>query len=82
VLEPLLYTLFTVDIPQENTTIISTYADDTAVLARHSNINTATTNLQTHLDSIATWTSKWRLKINENKSTHCAAPTSPIVHPL
>jgi hypothetical protein len=33
-------------------------------------INTATTNLQTHLDSIATWTSKWRLKINENKLTH------------
>jgi hypothetical protein len=49
---------------------MSTYADDTAVLARHANINTATTNLQTHLDSIATWTSKWRLKINENKLTH------------
>jgi hypothetical protein len=47
-----------------------TYADDTAVLARHENLNTATTNLQTHFDSIANCTSKWRLKINENKSTH------------
>jgi hypothetical protein len=69
-LGPLLYTLFTADIPQQHSTIISTYADDTAVLSLHANLNTATTNLQTHHDSIANWTSRWRLKINESKSTH------------
>jgi hypothetical protein len=46
-----------------------TFADDTAILSRHANLNTATTNLQTHLDTIVNWTNKWRLKINENKST-------------
>jgi len=30
----------------------------------------AIANLQTHLDSIEKWTHKWRLKINQNKSTH------------
>jgi capsule polysaccharide export protein KpsC/LpsZ len=69
-LGPLLYTLLNADIPQQNSTIMNTFADDTAVLSRHANLNTATTNLQTHLDSIANWTSKRRLKINENKSTH------------
>ena len=49
---------------------ITTFADDTAVLACHANLNIATTSLQTHLDSIADWISKWGLKINENKSTH------------
>ena len=33
-------------------------------------ISIATANLQAHLDSIEKWTRKWRLKINENKSTH------------
>ena len=41
VLGPLLYTLFTADIPQQHSTIISTFVDDTAVLSsyksQHSN---------------------------------------------
>ena len=70
VLGPFLYTLFTADVPQQTSTIISTFADDTAVLSRHTNLNVAIANLQTHLDSIEKWTHKWRLKINQNKSTH------------
>jgi len=70
VLGPFLYTLFTADVPQHNSTTISTFADDTAVLSRHTNLTTAIANLQTHLDSIEEWTQKWRLKINKNKSTH------------
>jgi len=70
VLGPFLYTLFTADVPQHNSTIISTFADDTGVLSRHKNLNVAIANLQTHPDSIENWTHKWRLKINQNKSTH------------
>jgi hypothetical protein len=44
VLGPFLYTLFTADIPQQNSTIISTFSDDTAVLSRHANLNIATAN--------------------------------------
>jgi len=58
------------DVPQHNSTTISTFADDTAVLSRHTNLTTAIADLQTHLDSIEKWTQKWRLKINQNKSTH------------
>jgi hypothetical protein len=63
VLGPFLYTLFTTDIPQQHSTIISTFADDTAILSRHINLNIATANLQTHLDSIENWTHKWRLNL-------------------
>jgi hypothetical protein len=70
VLGPFLYTIYTADIPQQDSTDMSTFADDTAVLSRHANINVATANLQTHLNRLANWTRKWRLKINETKSTH------------
>jgi hypothetical protein len=70
VLGPFLYTIYTADIPQQNSIIMNTFADDTAVLSSHSNLNIATSKLQTHLDRIENWTRKWRLKINENKSTH------------
>ena len=52
VLGPFLYIIFTADIPQQNSTTISTFADDTAVLSRHTNLDIATANLQAHLDSI------------------------------
>ena len=70
ILGPFLYTLYTADIPQAKSTTLSTYADDTANPSCHTNPITATANLQTHLRSIETWTQKWRLKINEAKSTH------------
>jgi hypothetical protein len=52
VLGPFLYTIYTADIPQQNSTTFSTSADDTAVLPRHTNLDIATANLQTHLESI------------------------------
>jgi len=70
VLGPFLYTLYTADIPQSPNTALSTFADDTAILSNHSNPITASTNLQTHLQSIEKWTRKWKIKINEEKSKH------------
>jgi hypothetical protein len=70
VLGPFLYTLFTANIPQQNSTIMCNFADDTAVLSSHANLNIAIANLRTHLDRLENRTRKWRLKINENKSTH------------
>ena len=40
-LGPFLYTLYTADIPQTSTTVLSTFADDTAIVATHSNTITA-----------------------------------------
>jgi hypothetical protein len=70
ILGPLLYTLYTADILQSDTTILSTFADDTAIFTTHQDPTLASVNLQDHLHLIENWTQKWRLKINETKSSH------------
>jgi hypothetical protein len=52
ILVPLLYTLYISDLPTSRKTILSILADDTAVLATHSDPTTASLNLQDHLHSI------------------------------
>jgi len=47
-----------------------TYADDTEILASHHNHITASTNLQHNLNQFEKWLRRWRIKANENKSTH------------
>lgn len=68
VLSPLLYDLFTADIPTNTpNTRVYTYADDTAVAAYSTHLNLSIKYLQTALDQIITWMKKWKIKINENK---------------
>ena len=52
ILGPLLYTIYTTDIPQSNKTIISTFADDTAIFTTRPDPTIASANLQDHLHSI------------------------------
>lgn len=68
VLGPLLYILYTADLPIDNNTTTGTFADDTVILAAHEDPIRASTTLQNHLDQIQTWLQKWRIKINETKS--------------
>ena len=65
----LLYTLYTSDLRTSQKTVISTFADDTAIAAKDSDPTTAR-NLQDHLTGIEKWLQKWRIKVNQNKSTH------------
>jgi hypothetical protein len=67
---PSLYTIYAADFPQNDTTILSTFADDTAIFTTHPDPTLASANLQDHLRSIENWTGKWRLKINKTKSSH------------
>ena len=53
VLGPLLYLLFTADLPSTNTIIIGTFTDNTAILSVDEDPVKATTNLQKELDNIA-----------------------------
>jgi len=69
-LGPLLYTVYTADVPQSDTTILSTFADDTAIFTTHPDSTLASANLQDHLRTVENWTRNWRLKINETKSSH------------
>jgi hypothetical protein len=70
ILSPILYSIFTADLPATEQTLTATYADDTAILASHPNPITATEHLQYHLRRLEQWLKQWRVQANENKSTH------------
>lgn len=64
--------IFTADIPTTRLTTVATYADDTAIIASHTNPQRASPNLQANLNKIEEWLQKWKIKANETKSTHMA----------
>jgi hypothetical protein len=70
ILGPLLYTLYTSDLPTSRKTILSKFADDTAIFATHSDPTLASLNLQNHLHSVEKWLQKWKMKVNQIKSIH------------
>jgi hypothetical protein len=70
VLGPILYILYTSDLPTTPNTIMGTFADDTAILVSHYDITKAASYIQEHIDQLQQWMNKWRVKVNEAKSTH------------
>ena len=54
VLGPILYTVYTANIPTTNSTVL-TFAGDTAILVRHTNPETAVKILQEHIVKIEKW---------------------------
>ena len=67
-LGPLLYLLFTADIPTTQNTTVATFADDTVIIAASEDPPHASLYLQTHLDLLQDWLRTWRIKVNETKS--------------
>lgn len=70
ILGPILYLLYTSDIPVTEGVSMATFADDTALLAVAEDIETSTSKLQRAVNNVSTWCNKWRIKLNEVKSTH------------
>ena len=68
VLAPILYLLYTADMPMQENVVIATFADDTAVLAPHHDYNVAVDNLQKAVDKITKWSSTWKIRLNSQKS--------------
>ncbi|KAL4148240.1 hypothetical protein QTP88_002521 [Uroleucon formosanum] len=68
-LSPLLYNIFTADIPTTNQTLLASFADDTAILTSNNNPDIASQNLQLHLNKIESWAKNWKIKINDEKSS-------------
>lgn len=69
VLGPVLYTIFTSDLPETQGVVTATFADDTAILASSKDRNQASQTLQNGLDKIEQWLKKWRIKASASKST-------------
>jgi hypothetical protein len=70
-LVPVLYLIYTSDTPtSDNTT--ATFADDTPMLATHEDLATVLMKPQAAVNKIDDWAKKWRIYINQSKSTHIA----------
>jgi hypothetical protein len=81
VLGPLLYLLFTVDMPTRQDTILATFADDTAIMASNEDPHVATHTLQTHLNMFEAWLRDWRVQVNETKSVQVTFTNRKIDYP-
>ena len=70
ILGTLLCVLHTSDLTSSRETALGTFADDTAIFATHEKLMIASLNLQEHLHTIEKWLKKWKIKVNESKSSH------------
>jgi hypothetical protein len=68
VLGPVLYTIYTADLPEIANITTATFADDTAILASNKDPVAATQILQKGLHEITKWLRKWRIKPSASKS--------------
>lgn len=68
VLGPILYNLYTADIPTTEQTTSAFYADDSAYIASSLSPQLIETRLQDVLTKIERWATLWRVKINAEKS--------------
>ncbi|GFX63094.1 RNA-directed DNA polymerase from mobile element jockey [Trichonephila clavipes] len=67
-LSPLLYNIFTHDFPTAPTVHICLFADDAAIISQACSPDIVRINLQKYLKKLQVWLTKWRIKINVNKS--------------
>jgi hypothetical protein len=68
VLSPLLFTLFTSDIPKSKKAQLALFADDTAMYYTGRSPTAVAQTLQTAATVLGVWFRKWRIEVNPDKS--------------
>lgn len=68
IIGPILYTLYTKDLPRNDQTKFGCFADDTVIYSQSWSPNLAKTRVQNSLTVLQDWLTKWRIKINTTKS--------------
>ena len=71
VLGPLLFLIYTIDLPPtctDRSTTCSQFADDTALITTHESVEEAQHALQLSVTSAAKWLKDWHLLVNESKT--------------
>jgi hypothetical protein len=81
VMGPLLYLIYTADLPTTNNTTIATFSNDTALLAANNDPVVASQHLQHNLNILQQWCSKWNIKINQTKSVQLTFNTKRLTCP-
>lgn len=79
VLAPLLFTLYTSDVPRHPQVELALFADDTALYASDKNKSRVRNRLQAALDTLGAWFRKWRIEVNPTKSTAVYFTRSPLL---
>ncbi|GAB0099105.1 hypothetical protein DMENIID0001_149330 [Sergentomyia squamirostris] len=67
-MSPLLFAVFTADMPTLQDVQTATYADDTVLMVSNADPKVASEKMQIALDAVEDWTKEWRIKINGTKS--------------
>jgi hypothetical protein len=80
VLGPILYLLYTSDLPMLEQNVVATFADDIAIMVIGDNNSESTEKLQTAVTKVQCWTRTWRIKLNETKSVHIDFTNKCIEH--
>ncbi|CAB3260936.1 unnamed protein product [Arctia plantaginis] len=68
VLSPILFTLFTSDIPKHRLVQTALFADDTAIYCSGIDPSSVARKLQTAANALGAWFRKWRIEVNPEKS--------------
>jgi hypothetical protein len=63
ILGPLLYLIFTADVPLTGKTLMATFADDTAIMSSDHDPNTSSQKLQQYLNLLPNWTESGKLQL-------------------
>lgn len=67
-LSPLLYNIYTADIPQNRNCELLIYADDTALAVSSRSLRAVTLKLQRHFVPLEQWMRQWKIKLNIEKT--------------